>query len=199
MKKNKNLDNKEFTSCTAKDLFRTMNELAGSAKLRAETEEWFRKKGIDITIDKCGLASLYTPLHISVPTNFPAAIRKWNKTLYGSKKPFVKLQVKDYDCKCENCVSSKKLKAKCFDCGKNLTYVHAIGWECTDKQCHKKRQDKLIAHFNSKSDTEKLLMANFVPLSHKDHMLLHKKNGKKVCSDAEYKTMKKASDAGNYV
>jgi hypothetical protein len=30
-------------------------------------------------------------------------------------------------------------------------------------------------------------------------MLLHNKSSKKVCSDAEYKIMKKATDAGNYV
>jgi len=75
----------------------------------------------------------------------------------------------------------KDEKRKCPHCRKmSAMYVPTIGWECTSKQCYKKRQDKLIAYFNSKSDTEKLLMANFVPLSHKDHMLLHKKNYKKI-------------------
>jgi hypothetical protein len=173
--------NKKKIGCTAKDLFRTMNKLAGSAKLRAETEEWFHKKGIDITIDKCGLSSLHTPLYVSsIPNND------------GQKHP--------KECNCKLCIDSKNEKRKCSDCGKkSLEYVHAIGWECTNIKCHKKRQDKLIEDFNSKSGTEKLLMANGVLLSHKDHMLMHKKNSKKVCSDAEYKIMKKASDAGNYV
>jgi len=173
--------NKKMIGCTAKDLFKTMNKLAGSAKLRAETKEWFRKKGIDITIDKCGLSIIYTPLYVtSTPTND------------GKKCP--------EECKCQLCVNIKKGKIKCPHCGKkSLEYVHAIGWECTNKECLKKRQDELIDDFNSKSDTEKILISNGVLLSHKDHMLLHNKSSKKVCSDAEYKIMKKATDAGNYV
>ena len=173
--------NKKMIGCTAKDLFKTMNKLAGSAKLRAETKEWFRKKGIDITIDKCGLSIIYTPLYVtSTPTN------------YGKKYP--------EECNCKLCVNSKNEKRKCPECGKkSLEYVHAIGWECTNKKCHEERQDDLIDYFNSKSDTEKKLISNGVLLSHKDHMLLHNKSSKKVCSDAEYKIMKKATDAGNYV
>jgi len=171
---------KKNYGCTAKEMFAAMSALAGSEKLRKETEDYFKSKGMDITIDKCGIGHLYTPLYVSDPTGqFSKKLEKWDNinstnNLYGNKNY-------PQECKCKNCIASKNKKRKCLDCGKmSMEYVHAIGWECTNKQCHKKRQDKLIAHFNSKSDTEKLLMANFVPLSHKDHMTLHKKNGKKI-------------------
>ena len=140
----------KMIGCTAKEIFESTNALASSAKLRKETEKYFKKKGMDITIDEFGIGHLYTPLYVSRP----------NGDTFG-----------DF----------KNKKQKCPHCGKTSSiYVPTIGWECTNKKCLQKRQDKLIADVNSKSDTEKLLMANFVPLSRKNHMLLHKKNGKRI-------------------
>src|ERR1035437_6505142 len=106
MKKNKKNFYETFDGCTAQDLFDTMNKLASSAEFRKETEEWFKKKGMDITIDKCGLASLYTPFYVSDPTGeFSKNLEKWNNinsanSLLEDKKKYPK------ECECENCLAN---------------------------------------------------------------------------------------------
>ena len=79
------MSNKDFIGCTAKELFKTMDALAGSAKLRKGVEDYYRKQGMHITIDKCGMAYLYTPLYVSKPRCFPKATKKPSKVLCNKK------------------------------------------------------------------------------------------------------------------
>ena len=114
--------NNEIISCTAKELYESMNKLAGSAKLRKEVEDDFKKRGMNVKIDPCGIGHMYFPLYVS---------SLWRKQKKAEEKY-------PRECKCKNCQKSKNKKIKCSHCGKkSVEYVHAIGWECMNKRCKK--------------------------------------------------------------
>jgi len=73
---------KMVVGTTFKDLLNTMNKLASSPSLRKKVEKEMKAKGMDITIDECGIGRLYTPLYISRPP-FSETQKKWDKILYN--------------------------------------------------------------------------------------------------------------------
>ena len=118
--------NNKTISCTAKDLYESMNRLAGSAKLRKEVEDSYKKRGMTLKIDKCGIGHLYSPLYVS---------SLWRKLKKAEKYP--------RECKCKLCQATKNKKRKCHYCGKmSAEYVHAIGWECMNKKCPHKIENQ---------------------------------------------------------
>ena len=82
--------NKEMVGATAKDLLETMNKLAGSAKLRKEVENDFKKRGMNIKIDPCGFGHMY--LQLRVVSGKAHELQSWDESEHSNssfKKYFI--------------------------------------------------------------------------------------------------------------